>query len=244
MKIEQRRRLHWSLVLALALGSSEAEASDTSLNEVDQSQPFLRWQRPGYNNYAITYYENYLNHTRPYGVTPQARFDPLGNHLITGYDLYDWNEIRREGLRFGSSIWDSRPQRFLLQDDIPDEIVVFDNDTGSPVHLALDFLPDQLFYRDSMVSDTYLEGRLTPWSSVEFVQKLRGRFNWQNGGELRGSLFQRQRRIDFWTSASRIVGFNAEKIDYDSPFLDDRDVYTRTFFVRMLVGFTEFGRPI
>jgi hypothetical protein len=41
-----------------------------------------------------------------------------------------------------------------------------------------------------------------------------------------------------------IVGFNAEKIEYDSPFLDNRDVYTRTFFVRMLVGFTEFGRPI
>ena len=253
-----------------------------------------------------------------------------------------------------------------VQDDIPDEIVVFDDDAGArdvrfggrgiaysrpvqpgfglPVHMVLEFLPDQQFYRDSIVSDTYLEGRVLPWSSVEFVQKLRGRFNWQQGGKLRGGLFQRQRRVDFWTSASRIqyvwrwgklivtpqyklmllrlvdrdrdvrleselrsipilrieypilsrtnlrvgfqgmgpipyrrrddtsqrnsfaqrtafasltnssryfgyelittMGFNAEKIEYDSPFLDDRDIHVRTFFVTVLVGFTEFGRPI
>ena len=215
---------------------------------------------------------------------------------------------------------------------------------GLPVHMVVDFLPDQLFYRDSIVSDTYVQGRIVPWSSLEFVQKLRGRFNWQQGGKVHGSIFQRQRRVDFWTSASRIqyvwrwgklmvtpqyklmllrlvdrdrevrlqselrsipilrveypllsrtnlrigiqglgpipyrrrddtsnrnsfeqrtafvsltntsryfgydlvttMGFNADKIKYDSAFQDDRNIHLRTFFVRVLLGFTEFGRPI
>jgi hypothetical protein len=284
-----------------------------------------------------------MNLTRHWSAAA-GRYD-IDEIAGSGHNRSTYGQVgyRRQGEgRLRSLFFESSVRR--VQDDIPDEIVVFDNDSGSPVHLALDFLPDQLFYRDSMVSDTYLEGRLTPWSSVEFVQKLRGRFNWQNGGELRGGLFQRQRRIDFWTSASRIqyvwswgelmitpqykllllrlvdrerdvrlqselrsipilrieypllsrtnlrlgiqgvgpmpyrrrddtskrnsfeqrtafasltnssryfgydlitiVGFNAEKIEYDSPFLDNRDVYTRTFFVRMLIGFTEFGRPI
>ena len=69
--------------------------------------------------------------------------------------------------------------------------------------MKVEFLPDQLFYRDSVVSDTYVEGRMMPWSSLELVQKLRGRFNWQQGGQRHG-IFQRQRRVDFWTSVSRV----------------------------------------
>ena len=41
-----------------------------------------------------------------------------------------------------------------------------------------------------------------------------------------------------------IMGVNTDKIEYDSPFLDDRDTDTRTYFVRVLLGFSEFGRPI
>ena len=252
-----------------------------------------------------------------------------------------------------------------VQDDIADEIMVFDDDAGPrdvqfggrgiaysrpvlqgfglPVHMVVEIRPDQLFYRDSIVSDTYVRGRVLPWSSLELVQKLRRRFNWQQGGKRHG-LFQRQRRVDFWTSVSRIqyvwrwgkltvtpqyklllsrlmdrerdvrlqselrsipilrveypllsrtnlrigfqgmgpipyrrrddtskrnsfeqrtafasitnssryfgyelmtiMGFNADRTEYDSPFLDDRDIHSRTFFVRVLVGFTEFGRPI
>ena len=317
-------------------------------------------------------------------------YDERGYHLFGQWDLtrhwsagvghYDINEIAGNGnsrstyghLSFQKQGAGKLNRLFLesglrkVQDDIPDEIVVFDDDAGArdvrfggrgiaysrpvqpgfglPVHMVLEFLPDQQFYRDSIVSDTYLEGRVLPWSSIEFVQKLRGRFNWQQGGKLRGGLFQRQRRVDFWTSASRIqyvwrwgklivtpqyklmllrlvdrdrdvrleselrsipilrieypllsrtnlrvgfqgmgpipyrrrddtsqrnsfeqrtafasltnssryfgyelittMGFNAEKIEYDSPFLDDRDIHVRTFFVTVLVGFTEFGRPI
>ncbi len=252
-----------------------------------------------------------------------------------------------------------------VADDIADEIMVFDDDAGPrdvrfgsrgiaysrpvqqgfglPVYMKVEFLPDQLFYRDSVVSDTYVEGRMMPWSSLELVQKLRGRFNWQQGGQRHG-IFQRQRRVDFWTSVSRVqyvwhwrqltvtsqyklmlsrlidqernvrlrselrsipilrmeypllartqlqvgiqgvgplpyrrlddtsqynsfeqrtsfislinrsryfgydlittMGINANKIEHDSAFLDDRDFDLRTFFMRVLVGFTEFGRLI
>ena len=40
------------------------------------------------------------------------------------------------------------------------------------------------------------------------------------------------------------MGINTNKIEYDSAFLDDRDFDLRTFFMRVLVGFTEFGRLI
>ena len=317
-------------------------------------------------------------------------YDERGYHLFGQWKLtqhwsaaagrYDINEIAGSGHNrstYGHVSYRQKAQGRLrslffesglrkIQDDIADEIMVFDDDAGPrdvqfgsrgiaysrpvlqgfglPVHMVVDFLPDQLFYRDSIVSDTYVQGRLVPWSSLEFVQKLRGRFNWQQGGKVHGGIFQRQRRVDFWTSASRIqyvwrwgklmvtpqyklmllrlvdrerdvrleselrsipilrveypllsrtnlrigiqglgpvpyrrrddtskrnsfeqrtafvsltnssryfgydlvttMGFNADKIKYDSAFLDDRNIHLRTFFVRVLLGFTEFGRPI
>ncbi len=317
-------------------------------------------------------------------------YDERGYHLFGQWKLtqhwsaaagrYDINEIAGSGHNrstYGQVSYRRKGQGGLrslffesglrkIQDDIRDEIMVFDDDAGPrdvqfggrgiaysrpvlqgfglPVHMVVDFLPDQLFYRDSIVSDTYVQGRIVPWSSLEFVQKLRGRFNWQQGGKVHGSIFQRQRRVDFWTSASRIqyvwrwgklmvtpqyklmllrlvdrdrevrlqselrsipilrveypllsrtnlrigiqglgpipyrrrddtsnrnsfeqrtafvsltntsryfgydlvttMGFNADKIKYDSAFQDDRNIHLRTFFVRVLLGFTEFGRPI
>ena len=281
------------------------------------------------------------------------------NHSTYGLLTYRWQgEGGLKSLFFESGLR-------KIQDDIADEIMVFDDDAGPrdvrfgsrgiaylrpvqegfglPVHMVVEILPDQLFYRDSIVSDSYVQGRVVPWPSLEIVQKLRGRFNWQQGGKVHG-LFQRQRRVDFWTSTSRIqyegrwgkltvtpkykllllrlvdrerevrlqselrsipilrveyplltrtnlrvgfqgfgpipyrrrddtskrnsfeqrtvfvsitnssryfgydlvttMGFNADRIEYDSPFLDDRDFHLRTFFVRVLLGFTEFGRPI
>ncbi len=281
------------------------------------------------------------------------------NHSTYGLLTYRWQgEGGLKSLFFESGLR-------KIQDDIADEIMVFDDDAGPrdvrfgsrgiaylrpvqegfglPVHMVVEILPDQPFYRDSIVSDSYVQGRVVPWPSLEIVQKLRGRFNWQQGGKVHG-LFQRQRRVDFWTSTSRIqyegrwgkltvtpkykllllrlvdrerevrlqselrsipilrveyplltrtnlrvgfqgfgpipyrrrddtskrnsferrtvfvsitnssryfgydlvttMGFNADRIEYDSPFLDDRDFHLRTFFVRVLLGFTEFGRPI
>ena len=59
-------------------------------------------------------------------------------------------------------------------------------------------------YMDSYVSETYLEGRLEPWSNFNVVQKVRMRLNWQQGGRLYNDLFQRERRLDFWSWVSRV----------------------------------------
>ncbi len=63
--------------------------------------------------------------------------------------------------------------------------------------------PDRLFYQDSVVNETYLEGVLRLWSALNTVHKVRLRLNWQQGGRLSNGLFQRQRRLDFWAWTSR-----------------------------------------
>ncbi len=63
--------------------------------------------------------------------------------------------------------------------------------------------PDFLLYQDSYVNETYLEGHLNPWSSLNLVHKLRLRLNWQQGGGLPGGTSQRARRLDYWTLVSR-----------------------------------------
>ncbi len=62
---------------------------------------------------------------------------------------------------------------------------------------------DVLLYQDSYVNETYLEGHLNPWSSLNLVHKLRLRLNWQQGGDLPGGASQRARRLDYWTLVSR-----------------------------------------
>ena len=64
--------------------------------------------------------------------------------------------------------------------------------------------PDPLLYQDSYVNESYLETRLRPWSTLNLVQKLRLRINWQQGGRLHNGLFQRQRRLDHWTGVSKV----------------------------------------
>ena len=63
---------------------------------------------------------------------------------------------------------------------------------------------DVLLYQDSYVNETYLEGDLRPLSGLQVVQKLRLRINWQQGGLLPNGMLQRPRRLDFWTTVSRI----------------------------------------
>ena len=113
-----------------------------------------------------------------------------------------------------------------VQDDIADEFMVTDDDPGPrinnfagrgifyegsrgvyfgdgpPIYFNR-FVSDLLSYQDSYVNETYLEGRLNPWSSFELVQKFRVRFNWQQGGRLHNGLFQPKRRLDYWTWVSR-----------------------------------------
>ena len=112
-----------------------------------------------------------------------------------------------------------------VQDDIADEYVATD-DRGDrtrnfsfrglgrgnvidafiydyPPVFSSRFIPDLTFYQDSYVSESYLETRLQPLPTLDLVQKLRLRFNWQQGGRLYNGLFQKERRLDFFTSVSR-----------------------------------------
>ena len=112
-----------------------------------------------------------------------------------------------------------------VQDDIADEYVATD-DRGDrtrnfsfrglgrgnvidafihdyPPVFSSRFVPDLLFYQDSYVNESYLEARLRPLPALDLVQKLRLRFNWQQGGRLYNGLFQKERRLDFFTLVSR-----------------------------------------
>ena len=70
--------------------------------------------------------------------------------------------------------------------------------------LKVGFVPDLLLYQDSFVNESYLEGSLQLLSGLDLVQKLRLRLNWQRGGKLPSGLFQRDRRLDLWTSVTRL----------------------------------------
>ena len=113
-----------------------------------------------------------------------------------------------------------------VQDDIRDEYLIIDetpikslefsgrgltqsmctNCTGNnavaglhdrpPLFTSL-FVPDVRSYQDSWVNESYLDLRLNPISTFKWHQKLRARFNWQQGGELYNQTFQKGRRLDF-----------------------------------------------
>ena len=112
-----------------------------------------------------------------------------------------------------------------VQDDIADEFLVMDesayrnavfhsdgleshNTPGfalidKPPITASTFVNDNLAYQDSYVNESYLDARATAWNTLTFWQQLRARINWQRGGQLYNGVFQRQRRLYFWTSVSR-----------------------------------------
>ena len=267
---------------------------------------------------------------------------------------YGFLTYRREGTgRFQRLFFENRFRR--VQDDIPDEFAVLMERARSlegvywfyaapydPVFVS-QFREDLRFYQDSYVNDAFLEAQLRPSDRLHFVQKLRLRLNWQQGGELYNGLFQRRRRLDYWTFVSRadytwqwgklslipqfkfmllrqldkeagralrdevsvipilrlkypllrrttlqaglqglgplpyrfenrtrdsesferrtafvtltnrssyfgydlrtIVGFSRDRRDFDDPFQLAREFNRWSFFVRTLIGFTEFGQP-
>ncbi len=63
---------------------------------------------------------------------------------------------------------------------------------------------DILLYQRSNVNESYLEGHLRPLQKLKLVQKLRLRFNWQQGGRLPTRQFQRDRRLDFFAYVNRV----------------------------------------
>ena len=89
----------------LLLFGTGADAQGVKLEETAATRPYLRWERPSYQNYAIQNYRNYPNHAVPYEDTPRAIYDGMGNYLSTGYELYGWRETRSAGLVYGSQIF-------------------------------------------------------------------------------------------------------------------------------------------
>jgi hypothetical protein len=57
-----------------------------------------------YQNYAITHFRNYANHTIPIvprladNYHPREFYGPLGNEQITGFEFLSWQELRQPGL--------------------------------------------------------------------------------------------------------------------------------------------------
>ena len=41
-----------------------------------------------------------------------------------------------------------------------------------------------------------------------------------------------------------VMGIRKDKLEFDTPLGDGRDLDIMSFFVRGLIGFTDFGRPI
>ena len=92
----------------LGLSASLANAAESvtvGVAEVEPPRVFLRWERAAYRNLAFVPFRNYPNHAAPYTDSPRVFFGPLGNDLIKGYDLYFWEETRRPGQEYGSSIF-------------------------------------------------------------------------------------------------------------------------------------------
>ena len=65
----------------------------------------MRQERPSYRNYAFRTYSQYSDHAFPYQDNLRIHHDAMGNYLLTGYDLYRWEETRSPGLQYGSAIF-------------------------------------------------------------------------------------------------------------------------------------------
>ena len=103
---------HITRVLLCAVGLSGAvsllqaqENRISGTSELDESRPFLRWDRPQYQNFALDHFDNYPNHVAPYDDARRRVYGPMGDYLTTGYDLYFWEERRTPGQEYGSAIF-------------------------------------------------------------------------------------------------------------------------------------------
>ena len=88
--------------------SAFAQESRIGLAEVESRRSFLKQERPTYTNYSFKNFSNYPDHSPPYADHPTAFYGSMGNYLITGYDLWRWEEHRTAGQEYGSSIFQDR----------------------------------------------------------------------------------------------------------------------------------------
>ena len=94
------------LVLLLpAVQAGGEEGPRPGVSELQPLRPFMRQERPSYRNYAFRTYSQYPDHAFPYQDNMRIHHDAMGNYLLTGYDLYRWEETRIPGLEYGSAIF-------------------------------------------------------------------------------------------------------------------------------------------
>ncbi len=115
------------------------------------------------------------------------------------HSTYALLSYRRQGVeRLRNLFFENHLHR--VRDDIGDEY-------NTLIERAIQFIrqrrADQLLYQDSYVNESFLEGQFNPWSTLWVVQQVRLRLNWQQGGQVRRGVFQRQRRLDYWTWVGR-----------------------------------------
>ena len=188
----------------------------------DYDEPFLMyWAEPDEYVYGFDRNNNDITDEREDDLDVDYPYDhdQRGYHLFgqvdlsrywsAGAGLYRVGEIagagrnhatyallsyRREGLGWLKRlVFENNFRR--VRDDIADEYI----GTNILRRRSYPVFDDVLFYRDSFVDETYLEGRFNPWSTLNVAQRMRVRINWQQGGRLHNGFYQRPRRLDFWT---------------------------------------------
>ncbi len=92
--------LSWSVT-----EGGQEENLDLALSKVEPAYPFFQRQLPAYRNFAFNNFTNYPNHSHPYTDQPRSFYGSLGNHLITGYEIYNWRETRMPNQEFGSDMF-------------------------------------------------------------------------------------------------------------------------------------------
>jgi len=170
----------------------------------------------------------------------------LGGLWSAGAGRYDVEQIAGAGrnqvdymlINYRRDEADGRLRRLFFEnnvrrvkDDIPDEYNVVEarprrlstsQVTGlSPTAQVFfnETRQDPLLYEDSYVNESYLESRLRPAAGLSLVQKLRLRFNWQQGGALPGGRLQRSRRLDYWTGVSSVdYTYHWGRLDLEPQF--------------------------
>ena len=114
-----QQRIHCSFAILLVFWTiSRAEDDQTAaLSRTLMSRPYLRCERPPCQNYAINHFAKYPEHSWvsrtigsqqgvSFGVErPRALWSPLGDYIMTGYDLFYWRERRQPEQRFGSELF-------------------------------------------------------------------------------------------------------------------------------------------
>jgi hypothetical protein len=139
------------------------------------------------------------------------------SYMLITFDRSSWDGERRvlveNNLRRTT---DDIADEYLVADEISNRNAVFHNDgleqrnsvdfslIDKPPIVGSSFVTDNTLYQDSYVNETYLDARSPFPGGFSGRQQVRLRLNWQRGGQLYNGVFQRERRLDFWTSISRL----------------------------------------